>query len=219
MGDAWWGIGSKESGAIIKSVTTLLLVNEVPRISKGVMVINSALENSNRHDWSDTVPMLETYQTLTVSYPPGWNACDQKDDQWCMFPSLYNRHSDPQQYSATARALNPMTALRLNWNYNGVDRIQLDAVGTGISNLTIEAPWQWWPKTECQCGFAGVIPAHSYVQTEITLMQPVSNWGSTADFHKANASIPTSDDGGLTWKIDSIDIEDSNCESDTECPI
>lgn len=111
-----------------------------------------------------------------------------------------------------------MTAVRLNWNYNGVDRIQLDAIGTGISNLTIEAPWQWWPKTECQCGFAGVIPAHSYVQTEITLMQPVVNWGSTADFHKANASIPTSDDGGLTWKIDSIDIEDSNCESDTQCP-
>lgn len=38
MGDAWWGIGSKESGAIIKSVATILLVNEVPRTSEGVMV-------------------------------------------------------------------------------------------------------------------------------------------------------------------------------------
>ena len=75
MGDAWWGIGSKSSGAITKSVSTMLLVNEVPKTSKGVTVINSALENSDRDDWSDKVPMIETYQTLTVSYPRGWNAC------------------------------------------------------------------------------------------------------------------------------------------------
>lgn len=111
-----------------------------------------------------------------------------------------------------------MTAVRLNWIYDGVNRIQLDALGQGISNLTMEAPWQWWPKTECQCGAKGVIPAHSYVQTVITLMKPVADWGNTADFHKATATKPRSDDGGLTWKVDSIDIEDSNCESDTECP-
>lgn len=74
MGDAWWGIGAQDKGTNIIQMRSTLLINEVPKNNQGVMAINTALENSNRDDWSDSVPMDETYQTLTVAYPPGWNA-------------------------------------------------------------------------------------------------------------------------------------------------
>lgn len=91
MGTAWWAIGDPNNGAIIKTMTTTLMVPERPKTLSGVLAINTAMENSvnidshthrkpvtdvniqNIHDQTDSYELDETFQTITAVYPDGWN--------------------------------------------------------------------------------------------------------------------------------------------------
>ncbi|KAL8786597.1 MAG: hypothetical protein Q9195_008154 [Heterodermia aff. obscurata] len=69
IGDAWWAIGEEASGAYIASLTTTLEVPPKPDGVMGLRLINSAFDNSNASDCSDSNLAPEEYQILLVAFP------------------------------------------------------------------------------------------------------------------------------------------------------
>lgn len=64
----------------------------------------------------------------------------------------------------------------------------------------------------------GIIPPHSYKNTVIKLAKAVPDFKSSVTTAFSSNSEPTTNDGGLTWNIDSIDIDVSHCNNPGACP-
>lgn len=82
---------------------------------------------------------------------------------------------------------------------------------------TQQPPHQFWPKTECQCGGKGFVPAHQYKNTTITLINPSPDWGNTVSNHDSTHTNAYTTDGGTTWIVDLISMNESYCENNDKC--
>lgn len=233
IGPSWWAIGAEPFGATIIGITMSLLVPVPPTDNTGVVVINPALENTNVSDTSDSAPAQQVFQTITASVPPG--TCGQSADQWCTFPSIYDNNWQSKQRSDPAVPANTYrtgATVHLNYTYSvdcdGQPIVSQTPVMQGpyaqepplapLSAHAQEAPWQIWLKAECQCQSRGTIPAHRYNNMTIILDRAVPNFGQGAmTLSNSTSSVPQTADGGKTWTIAEIEIDDNYCANDDAC--
>ena len=232
IGPSWWAINAKSSEAIIMSLTASLFLPIPPSDRIGMIVINPALENTNISDTSDNVPKEEVFQTITAAAPPG--SCGQSTSQWCTFSSAYSYSPQPRQYSGAAVPIDTYHAgdtIRLNYTYHSdykgqksisqtpmVQNPCVTEVIQPLSSPTKEAPWQIWLKTECQCGSKGTILAHRYENMTIVLDREVPDFGQHSVISSnSTSSIPHTEDGGKTWTIAEIVLNDNYCENIDRC--
>ncbi|CAL8578662.1 hypothetical protein XPA_004429 [Xanthoria parietina] len=75
----------------------------------------------------------------------------------------------------------------------------------------ISPPFQWWPNTECHCHGTGVIPRHTYLDTVIRLGSAVPDYDSYIVSQNAEYSPIATSDGGTTWHMDFLTIDESYC--------
>lgn len=80
------------------------------------------------------------------------------------------------------------------------------------ANLSLANPLdEWGPRVECVNGFKGTARAHTYRDTTIILSQPLLQFSdSLVTFNATNSKIWTND-GGKTWTIDTIRIDEAHC--------
>ena len=102
---------------------------------------------------------------------------------------------------------------------------QYDA-GSGAINQTVSRDGQtlstfssttgtayYWDATvECEQDAGGQMPAYSYHNTEITLSQPDESFGDNLQKTASSDSGLSSPDGGLTWRVDTINIDAAPCD-------
>lgn len=216
MGDSWWAIGDRKT--TILHLSTTLNIPNAPESVDGVLAINTAMENTDISDKQDLHPVGQTFQAITAAYPKGWKACEQTDNQWCAFQSIYSTTLEPPQINHPPYAVGK-GSISLQWTYYPNNQTMLqNARQTGLVMATQEPPRQWWPKTECQCSAKGTIPAHHYTQTTVKLEKPLPNFGDTVSSHRASSTRPYTIDDGTTWQIDRIDVSDAWCQNTEPCP-
>lgn len=85
-----------------------------------------------------------------------------------------------------------------------------------LKTTVTEQPYQFFPKTECQCGASGNFPGHIYHNTEITLGSKQPNWLDSCINSQATDSGAYTQDGGLTWKWDTIWMGGGVCINNSE---
>ncbi|KAI4218654.1 MAG: hypothetical protein LQ349_008625 [Xanthoria aureola] len=112
IGDAWWAIGNEASGAYITDITTTLEVPPKPDGVKGLRLINSALDNSNVSDVTDTNAAKEEFQILLAAFPdPPFGGCEATGDQWCLFTSYYSEKNGQSLVQFPMTTVNPGDAI------------------------------------------------------------------------------------------------------------
>lgn len=222
MGPGWWAVGTEDKGTYIKSVSTLLQIPDLPQGVNGIMAINPAMENTPVNDWSDSNPSSQTVQTIIGSFV--YKYCDTSADapehQWCAFTSFYDKSKATTQESGPTVMVKKGQWIQIDYNYTpkpGVDASGAKTAGTVDQWLTIdgnsvshlqttvtEAPRQWFPKSECQCGGSGNMPGHIYHDTKIVLADARPQWDWTCRNTAATDSKGYTKDGGTTWQWDTI---------------
>lgn len=65
----------------------------------------------------------------------------------------------------------------------------------------------WGTAIECQSEACGTVPQHQYIDTKITMRVADPNYDQTLALTNAEGDLTTSD-GGKTWTVDTITIDE-----------
>ena len=98
---------------------------------------------------------------------------------------------------------------------NTTQTITLSSTGKEISRLSAATGpgYRLEDSIECHGHYNGATPAHTYLNTTISLVQPNPSFGKSLQTTGSTPKNVSSADGGKTWFIPKIDIDTSTCTS------
>ena len=120
--------------------------------------------------------------------------------------------------AAKGAIVNPGDLLDIEYDYDGNNKNTTQTVtyhGKVISKLSVTTGpgYRFEDTIECHGHYDAPVPGQTYINTTIVLATENSDFAKTL-YH--NGSTPTSvesSDGGKTWSVPQIQIEESTCVS------
>ncbi|GME23171.1 uncharacterized protein LTHEOB_7524 [Neofusicoccum parvum] len=150
-------------------------------------------------------------QSIVSSSTETATQCGGTSGEWCVFASTYTGET---QISGDAKPLTASQGVKINYKYDAASGNYTQTVsieGTVVSTLSTSSgkAQGWGTAVECQDDCSGIVNAHTYQNTTIVLAEADTAFKGTLSINEATASELTTSDGGKTWTVDKISIQQS----------
>ncbi|KAF2435533.1 hypothetical protein EJ08DRAFT_692776 [Tothia fuscella] len=208
-----WGYRRYGSGAggFITSLETTLVAGKPTSPPKALIALWPGMDTAK----GLIQPIIVSSDRNGQLYP-GCRAI--KADEWCIFASMIVGNT--QQKSGKAVPWNGLEPLKMTFKWDealgGYDQ-KLFLKGQEVSSLKYASgkSVSFYVATECQGSHTGIVNNHTYSDNTVVLSQPNPVWGKTPSTHyMACADRAETADGGTTWKIPHIKLQQSNAPKD-----
>ncbi|KAK6088131.1 hypothetical protein SCUP234_01197 [Seiridium cupressi] len=152
-------------------------------------------------------------QAIAVATKSPSTECGGSTGQWCVFASTLETE---QEYGPELPE-DSGTALTIHYKYNdstqkydqtvSVNGVVVSSISTRSSLASGEAAG-FGTAVECQDDACdSTVGAHQYLDTTVILDSSDSTFGDTLALNEATSSGLSTTDGGITWVVDTIDIQ------------
>ncbi|GAB7354929.1 hypothetical protein MBLNU459_g5553t1 [Dothideomycetes sp. NU459] len=195
--------GPVSSTSWIRESNTTLVLPAVPSPAVDRLALWPGMGTSN----GDLV------QALAVSFSDPASNCGAKAGQWCLTDALGT------QLGGTMVPADEGDHILIHYKYNDSTSKTDQTVsinGDLVSTLSTSSGHAqgWGTAVECQDdACSSTVPAHEYLDTVILLDSADADYSSTLGLTDATTSGFSSSDGGKTWKVTTISIEEHTFSS------
>ncbi|GME33922.1 hypothetical protein L218DRAFT_991829 [Neofusicoccum parvum] len=197
--------GPVSSGNFIREATSTLVVPAAPGPVVGNTVLWVGMGTSNG----------DLIQGINNNYPPDNQAspCSNLGGNWCVAAYTLHKTSDTTQESISGPRSNSRPGDQVTMHYRFDDATgnytQVVSVnGVSVSQISTNSGHAqgWGTALECTTRPCGSVPAHSWINTVITMNSPDPNYIQTNWKGPGVTGDLKTTDGGLTWRVDKISI-------------
>ncbi|KAH6654218.1 hypothetical protein BKA67DRAFT_272525 [Truncatella angustata] len=149
-------------------------------------------------------------QAIAVATKSPATECGGSTGQWCVFASTL----ETEQESGTELPVNAGTSLVLHYKYNDSTQKYDQTVtinGSVVSTLSTTSGEAagFGTAVECQDDACKTTAySHQYLDTTVVLDSADSSFGNTLALNEATTSGLSTTDGGKTWVVDTINIQE-----------
>ncbi|KAH6658023.1 hypothetical protein BKA67DRAFT_204807 [Truncatella angustata] len=210
FGPYWWLRPELEQSldvpaAWIRSAKTTLVIGAIPSPRVDRLAIWPGMATSGG----------DLIQALAVSFADPDDNCGGNPEEWCTWASTLEV---TQKYGTMIPATEG-THITMYYIYN--DRTEMydqtvSVNGQVISTLSTSSgkAQNWQTAVECQeSACSSTVPAHRYIDTTIVLDCADETFANSLATYETTSSGFTTSDGGITWTVDTININEYTFKS------
>ncbi|KAF2429702.1 hypothetical protein EJ08DRAFT_650161 [Tothia fuscella] len=200
-----WGGRVDPAKNYIESVDTTL-----------VMPKTQSPQNARLEIWPSVFTTgQDLIQVVSISTDAnGRKACNAKAGQWCSYASVYHVGATGQLTDGTSYAVDAGQIMNIKYEYddhtgNTTQTVKLDGRLVDKFSTSSGKPYDYYLTVECQVWAHGPMDAHSYRYTTIRLNKADMSYRDAFQGTNMSHSDIETHDGGKTWYIDWIHVNES----------